>query len=108
VSGGFSLHTWQNVRINIQGQGNCRMSSPERANSTLSVEKYSRLMFGQIRLIDFSFLVKFLGAALAVIFAKDANEHAFFLGFSSYLPCAARLNVNHFTAGIAINRVFYH
>ena len=71
-------------------------------------ESVLRRFFRQIRGVDLAFDVKFFSAFLAVIFAKDADEQAFFLCFSSDLSRAARLNINHFSAKITVNCVFYH
>jgi hypothetical protein len=58
--------------------------------------------------VDFTFVLKLFGAARAIVFAKNADEYAFGFGFFSGLAGAARLDVNHFAANVAINRVFNH
>lgn len=60
------------------------------------------------RRVDLAFDVKFFGTARAIIFAQDSDEQAFRLGFSSRLPRASRLEVDHLAANVAINRIFDH
>ena len=52
--------------------------------------------------------MNFLSTFRAIIFAKNANEQSFCFCFFSGLASAARLNVNHFAADVAINGVFNH
>jgi hypothetical protein len=58
--------------------------------------------------VDFTFVLKLFSASPAIVLAKNANEYAFGFGFFSGLASAAGLNVNHFAANVAINRVFNH
>jgi hypothetical protein len=78
--------------------------SAQLTNILLLPGKFSR----QIGCVELAFVVKPVGAAQAVIFAQKADEHAFFLRLSSDLSRAAGLNVDHFSAKIAINRVLNH
>jgi len=59
-------------------------------------------------IVTFFFIAKFLGTFLAIIFAKNANQHTFCFGSFSGLARAARIAVNHIAASVAKNRVFNH
>ena len=58
--------------------------------------------------VRLAFIAKALGAFQAIVFAKDANEQTFRLGFLPGLARAPRLDVDHLSAPIAINRIFNH